>query len=199
MIRVPAVAVSEAHNQKVLSGRMAHDKLPMLVTRMIRIIEYLRKRIGEYGQSLLEADPMFPDVLVGLRRIPLELDAHRLTVRLARRGRRRACTSRARPLPTPERLQQPQGHSFHERLFADSVAGAEDQIDVPVPAIITVDWVVTVIAQNGSGRALLARPGRRATRAYSFRNRRGSCAQPPGSGKFSRGSVQPRGAPDRRS
>jgi hypothetical protein len=63
---------------------MAHDKLPMLVSRMIRIIEYLRKRIGEYSQSLFEADPMFPDVLVGLRRIPLELDAHRLMVRLAR-------------------------------------------------------------------------------------------------------------------
>lgn len=52
---------------------MTDDDLPLLVNRMVRIVEDPGKGVAEHGARLLERDTMLSEVPTGLGRIPDEL------------------------------------------------------------------------------------------------------------------------------
>ena len=57
---------------------MADDDLPMLIGRVVRVVEDSGQRVREDGERFLEGDAVPLGIRVALFRVPFELDAHRV-------------------------------------------------------------------------------------------------------------------------
>ena len=55
---------------------MADDQFPLLLTRMVRIVEDVREWIGEYGQCFVESNSVILEVLCRFLGISLEFRGH---------------------------------------------------------------------------------------------------------------------------
>jgi hypothetical protein len=68
----------EADDQQLLTRGMANDDLPMLIGRVVRVVEDSGQRVREDGDRFLKGDSVFLGIGVALRRVPFELEAHRM-------------------------------------------------------------------------------------------------------------------------
>ncbi len=105
-----------SHHKKAPAVREPHEKVSLLIVRMVGIPDRAREGIPEGSYRLVERNAVFPNILTSLLGVPLECKRQRLLLRSI--GRMRDLFRR----PSRSRAAHPRGH-FAMRRGCDARAG----------------------------------------------------------------------------